>query len=65
MRGQGGGGRGGGGGFGRGGPSPEERARYAISDAPPGEYRVVLSVNGRQLERSVTLLKDEWWQERR
>ena len=60
-----GGGRGGGGGFGRGGPSPAERARYAISDAPPGDYRVVLSVNGQEHERSVTVLKDEWWADRR
>lgn len=60
------GGGGGGGGFGgRGGPSAEERIRYAISDAPPGTYRVVLSVNGREIERSLTLMRDQWWEERR
>lgn len=55
----------GGGGFGRGGPSPAERMRYAISDAPPGEYRVVLSVNGQSFERTIEILRDEWWEERR
>ncbi len=59
------GGGGGGGFFGRGGPSREDRIRYAISDAAPGTYRVVLSVNGRQLERTVDVLKDEWWEDRR
>jgi photosystem II stability/assembly factor-like uncharacterized protein len=60
-----GGGGGGGGGFRRGGPSAEDRARYAISDAQPGEYRVVLSANGQISEHSVRVLRDEWWQERR
>ena len=63
VRAQGGGG--GGGGFGRGGPSQEERIRYDISDAPPGEYRVVLSVDGQELEESLTLMRDQWWEERR
>lgn len=59
-------GRGGGGGFGgRGGPSPAERMRYAISDAPPGTYRVVLTANGRSYESVIEVLKDEWWDERR
>ncbi|KPJ83105.1 MAG: glycosyl hydrolase [Gemmatimonas sp. SG8_23] len=49
----------------RGGPSAEDRARYAISDAAPGEYRVVLSVDGETRERMVRVLRDEWWQERR
>jgi photosystem II stability/assembly factor-like uncharacterized protein len=55
---------GGGGGFGRGGPSAAERAKYEISDALPGDYRVVLSVNGADFERMLTVLKDEWWTER-
>ena len=59
----GGGGRGGFGG--RGGPSPAERRRFAISDAPPGTYRVVLTVDGQEFTRSVTVLRDEWWEERR
>lgn len=58
------GGRGGGRG-GRGGPSPEDRIRYAFSEAPAGSYRVVMSVDGRRLEQSVTILRDEWWRERR
>ncbi|MDX1493469.1 MAG: hypothetical protein R3253_05395, partial [Longimicrobiales bacterium] len=56
---------GGGGFFGRGGPSREERIRYEMSDAPPGVYRVVLSVDGRTFQESLTILKDEWWEERR
>jgi photosystem II stability/assembly factor-like uncharacterized protein len=61
------GGRGGrgGGGFGRGGPSAAERMQFVISDAVPGEYRVVLSANGMDYESTVTVLKDEWWAERR
>jgi photosystem II stability/assembly factor-like uncharacterized protein len=59
------GGGGGGGGFGGGGPSREERIRYDISDAAPGEYRVVLSVDGREMEESLTLMRDQWWEERR
>ncbi len=56
---------GGGGGFRRGGPSAADRLRFAISDAPPGEYRVVLTVDGRDYESSVEVVKDEWWMERR
>jgi len=54
-----------GGGFNRGGPTAEERGRYAISDAAPGTYRVVLSVNGTEHERMIEVLRDEWWNERR
>ena len=62
-----GGGRGGrgGGGFGRGGPSAEERIRYVFSEAPAGTYRVVMSVKGHELEQTVTIVKDEWWGDRR
>ena len=56
---------GGGGGFGGGGPSREDRIRYAISDAGPGEYRVVLTVDGRTFERTIEVLKDDWWNLRR
>jgi hypothetical protein len=59
------GGGGGGGGRGRGGASEEDRIRYAISDAAPGVYRVVLSAGGTTLESTVTVLRDEWWRERR
>ena len=51
--------------FRRGGPSREERIRYEMSEAPPGDYRVVLSVDGRRFERTLRVLKDEWWEERR
>ena len=53
---------GGGGGFGR---QRGDTTRFAMSDAAPGTYRVVLSVNGMEMEEHVTILKDEWWQERR
>jgi photosystem II stability/assembly factor-like uncharacterized protein len=43
----------------------EDRIRYAVSEALPGEYRVVLSAGGRELEQTLTLLRDEWWMERR
>ena len=50
---------------GRGGPSAEARIRYAFSEAPAGDYRVVMSVDGRELEQTVTILRDEWWRDRR
>ncbi len=43
----------------------EERIRYAESDAPPGTYRVVLTAGRRTLEQTVTIVRDEWWMERR
>jgi hypothetical protein len=33
--------------------------------APIGEYTVVMSVNGQEVSRKVSILKDEWWMERR
>ena len=76
QRGERGGGRGGRGGFGRGGRggfgrggrggrSAEDALRYEFSQAPIGTYRVVLAVDGQQFERRVSILKDEWWEERR
>ncbi|MDH3272073.1 MAG: hypothetical protein OEN56_12105 [Gemmatimonadota bacterium] len=65
MREQMSGGGGGGGGFGGGGVSREDRIRYEMTEAPPGEYRVVLTVDGRAYERTLALVKDEWWEERR
>jgi hypothetical protein len=29
--------------------------------APLGEYTVVMSVNGQEMSRTVSILKDEWW----
>ena len=43
----------------------EDEIRYEYSDAMPGEYRVVLAAGGRELERTVRVLKDEWWMLRR
>ena len=51
-----------GGGFGR---QNGDTTRFAISEATPGSYRVVLRVDDMELEEVVTILKDEWWQERR
>ena len=51
-----------GGGFGR---QNGDTTRFAISEATPGTYRAVLRVNGIELEEAVTILKDDWWQERR
>ncbi|MGB0543924.1 MAG: WD40/YVTN/BNR-like repeat-containing protein [Longimicrobiales bacterium] len=42
-----------------------DTTRFAISDVAPGTYRVVLSVDGMEMEQEVTILQDEWWQERR
>ena len=33
--------------------------------APIGEYTVVMSVSGQEMSRRVSILKDEWWMERR
>jgi photosystem II stability/assembly factor-like uncharacterized protein len=59
----------GGGGFGgffrRGGPSAADRIRYTFSDAPAGDYRVVMTVDGKRFERTATIVKDAWWRERR
>lgn len=71
LRAQGGrGGRGGGfggfgGGFGRGGISPEDALRFEFSQAPVGEYRIVLTVNGQEYEQDVKLMRDEWFENRR
>jgi len=60
----GGGGRGGrGGAAGRGGIP--DNIRYATSQAPAGEYRVVMTAGAQTLERRVSILADEWWMERR
>ena len=57
---------GGGGGRGgrRGGP-PRDNIRYAYSSAPDGQYSVTMSVDGQQQEHKITILKDEWWMDRR
>ncbi|MEX0893247.1 MAG: hypothetical protein WEB88_13860 [Gemmatimonadota bacterium] len=50
----------------RGGRINEEQIRYAMSAAPLGSYRVVMSVAGQPVaERQVSILKDEWWMHRR
>ncbi|MGD2124110.1 MAG: hypothetical protein PVJ76_20335, partial [Gemmatimonadota bacterium] len=33
--------------------------------APIGEYTVVMSVDGQEMSRTVSILKDEWWMTRR
>jgi hypothetical protein len=44
----------------------DDELRYTSSPAPVGTYRVVMSVDGREVgERRVEILKDEWWMQRR
>ena len=62
ARGQGQGGGRGGFGRGRGGP---DRTRFEVNEAPAGEYRVVLTVDGQEMDSTVRILKDEWAAERR
>ena len=49
--------------FGR--PAREDQIRFVSEDAPIGDYRIVMSAGGREIERSVSILRDEWWRERR
>jgi photosystem II stability/assembly factor-like uncharacterized protein len=55
---------GGRGGFGRGRGGPD-RTRFEVNEAPAGEYRVVLTVDGQEMDSTVRILKDEWAAERR
>ena len=55
---------GGRGGFGRGRGGPD-RTRFEVKDAPAGEYRVVLTVDGQEMDSTVRIIKDEWTAERR
>jgi hypothetical protein len=44
----------------------EERLRWENIPAPAGDYRVVMSVGGREVaSREVSILRDEWWMMRR
>ena len=52
-----------GGRFGR--PMTENDIRYTSTPAPLGEYTIVMSVNGMEMKRNASILKDEWWMERR
>jgi photosystem II stability/assembly factor-like uncharacterized protein len=69
ARGGGGGGRGGRGGGQAGraaGPRGiPDNVRYQTTPAPIGEYRIVMNANGRTMEQSVSILRDEWWRDRR
>ncbi len=49
--------------FGR--PMSEDELRYTSTPAPVGEYTVVMSVNGREMTRKTSILRDEWWMERK
>ena len=55
---------GGRGGFGRGRGGPD-RTRFEVNEAPAGVYRVVLTVDGQEMDSTVRILKDEWAAERR
>ncbi len=57
--------RGGRGGFrggfrGRGGGT-DRRPNHVYQPAPEGSYRVVLSVDGQELDATATILEDHWW----
>ena len=49
--------------FGR--PVNEDEMRYTSAPAPIGEYTIIMSVNGMELKRHASILRDEWWMERR
>lgn len=49
--------------FGR--PMTEDEIRFTSTPAPVGEYTIVMSVNGVEMDRKASILKDEWWMERR
>jgi hypothetical protein len=43
-------------------PAAQGPGRFRRPDpAPLGEYTVVMSVNGQEVRRTVSILKDEWW----
>lgn len=44
---------------------PEDQIRFESAEAPVGEYRVVMTVDGRAIERDVAILRDVWWRDRR
>jgi len=41
------------------------QGRTRGQQAPIGEYTVVMSVGGQEISRRVSILKDEWWMNRR
>lgn len=44
----------------------EDELRYTSTPAPLGDYTITMSVNGQGvMEREASILKDEWWMERR
>lgn len=44
----------------------EDELRYTSTPAPLGDYTIVMSIDGRPvMEREASILKDEWWMERR
>lgn len=38
-----------------------ERSRFITSDVMPGEYLVVLEIDGKKIEKTATILKDLWY----
>jgi len=43
----------------------EEQIRYQSEDASIGAYRFVLNVDGQRMEAQASILRDEWWMQRR
>jgi len=48
-----------------GGRMNENQIRFESSEAPIGEYRFVLTVNGQRMEERASIIRDEWWMQRR
>ena len=51
--------------FGARGMMDEDEIRYVSTPAPLGEYKIVMSAAGQTMERTASILKDEWWMDRR
>jgi len=43
----------------------EDQIRYSSEPAPIGEYTVVMTAGGEEMTRAVSILRDEWWMERK
>jgi hypothetical protein len=43
----------------------EDQLRYISTEAPVGEYTVVMTAGDITMERKVSILRDQWWMDRR
>ena len=51
--------------FGGRGMMTEDQMRFVSAPAPLGEYTIVMSADGQNMKRRVSILRDDWWMERR